>query len=62
MTGFLEDIKLIPFNEIQDHCDKDANERWQIWKEFFLDCLNKQAPIINIKVKGTALLSVTSEI
>ena len=38
MTGFLEDINKIPFDQIQDLCD--ANERWQIWKEFFLDCLN----------------------
>ena len=50
LTGFLEDIKQIPFDQIKDLCDKDANERWQIWKEFFLDCLNKHAPVINIKV------------
>ena len=62
MTGFLEDIKQIPFDQIQDLCDKYANERWQIWKEFFLDCLNKHAPVINIKVKGNALPYVTYEI
>ena len=62
LTGFLEDIKEIPFDQIKDLCDKDANEWWQIWKEFFLDCLNKNAPVINIKVKGNALLYVTSEI
>ena len=30
MTAFLEDIKQISFDQIQDLCDKDANERWQI--------------------------------
>ena len=35
---------------------------WQIWKEFFLDCLNKHAPVINIKVKGNDIPYVTSEI
>ena len=62
LTGFLEDIKQIPFDQIKDLCDKDANEWWQIWKEFFLDCLNKHAPVINKKVKGNALPYVTSEI
>ena len=59
LTGFLEDIKQIPFNQIKDLCDKDANEQWPIWKEFFLDCLNKHAPVMNIKVKGNALPYVT---
>ena len=56
------DIKQIPFDKIQDLCGKDADERWQIWKELFPDCLNKHAPVINIKVKGNALQYVTSEI
>ena len=38
ITCFLEDIKQIPFDQIEDLCDKDANERWQIWKELFLNC------------------------
>ena len=29
MTGFLGDIKQIPFDQIQDLCDNDANERWK---------------------------------
>ena len=31
-------------------------------ERIFLDCLNKHAPVINIKVKGNALPYVTSEI
>ena len=62
MTGFLEDIKQLAFDQIQNLCDKDANERWNIWKEFFLDCLNKHTPVINIKMKGNALPYVTFEI
>ena len=62
MTGFLEEIKQIPVDQIKDLCDKDANNRWQIWKEFFLDCLNTHAPVTNLKVKGNALPHVTNEI
>ena len=41
---------------------KDANEMWILWKAFFLDVLNKHAPIVNIKVKGNNIPYVTSEL
>ena len=35
---------------------------WLIWKAFFLDLLNKHAPITNIKVRNNKLPYVTSEL
>ena len=35
---------------------------WHWWKTFFLDILNKHAPITKIKIKGNCLPFVTSEI
>ena len=41
---------------------KDVNEVWLRWKAFFLDILNKDAPVTKIKVKGNSLPYVTSEL
>ena len=35
---------------------------WAIWKPFFLDILNKQAPVAKIRVKGNNLPYVTTEV
>ena len=42
----------------------DLNEMWHWWKTFFLDILNKHAPVAKIKVKGNHLpyMYVTSEL
>ena len=39
-----------------------VNEMWHWWKTFFLDILNKHAPVAKIKVKGYHLPYVTSEL
>ena len=44
------------------YMSSDANEMWNLWKRFFPDILNKHAPIINIQVKGSKILYVTSEL
>ena len=41
---------------------KDANEVWFRWKAFFLDMLDKHAPVTRIKVKGNSLPYVTYEL
>ena len=38
------------------------NEMWLIWKTLFLDVLNKDAPITNIKIKGNNLPYITAEV
>ena len=51
----------VPFNEIKN-ISHDANEMWTLWKSFFLDILNKHAPITYIQVKGNKIPYVTSEL
>ena len=51
----------VPFDEIK-YIPSDANEMWNLWKIFFLDILNKHAPITNIQVKGSKIPYVTSEL
>ena len=40
----------------------DANEVWLRWKAFFLDILNRHAPVTRIKIKGNSLPYLTSEL
>ena len=47
---------------MKSNTSSDANEMWNIWKRFFLDILNKHAPITNIQVKGSKIPYVTSEL
>ena len=35
---------------------------WLLWRTFFLDVLNKHAPIGNIKIKGNNLTYITAEL
>ena len=41
---------------------RKSNEMWVIWKSFFLDVLNKHAPLAKIRVKGNNLPFVTTEV
>ena len=59
-VAFQLDIEKIPTEQIT-FVSKDVNEMWLLWKTFFLDILNKHAPITNIKVKSNHLPYVTSE-
>ena len=40
----------------------DANELWDIWKDFFLAVLNKHAPSTTLRVKGRQLPYLIYEI
>ena len=40
----------------------NANDMWLIWKTFFLDVLNKHAPIAQIKVQSSRLSYVASDL
>ena len=59
--AFLEELKSKKFDAIKDITRK-PNEMWVIWKSFFLDVLNKHAPLAKIKVKGNNLPYVTTEV
>ena len=34
---------------------------WFIWKQFYLDVLNKHAPVANLRIKGNSLPYITAE-
>ena len=61
LEGFQSDVKTIPMEHIKLVL-KDANEVWIGCKAFFLDILDKHAPVTRIKVKGNNLPYVTSEL
>ena len=61
LSAFRQDINFVPFDEIRTVA-QDANEMWILWKNFFLDILNKHTPIIDIQVKGKKIPYATSEL
>ena len=61
LKSFRKELMEVPFDQIKN-VTNDANEMWLIWKAFFLDLLNKHAPITNIKVRNNKLPYVTSEL
>ena len=54
-------MRSVPFDEIKIIAH-DANEIWTLRKAFFLDLLNKHAPITNIHVKRNKIPNITSEL
>ena len=61
LAAFRRDLHGIQFDEIRS-ISSDPNEMWTIWKNLFLEVLNKHAPLDNIKIKGRNLPYITSEI
>ena len=60
LKAFRKDMNNVRFDQIKN-ISRDANEMWTLWKSFFLDILNKHAPITYIQVKGNKIPYVTSE-
>ena len=61
LKSFRKELMEVPFDQIKN-VTNDVNEMWLIWKAFFLDLLNKHAPITNIKVRNNKLPYVTFEL
>ena len=61
MVDFQSDLNETPMEYIK-LVSKDVNEVWLRWKAFFLDILDKHAPVNKFKVKGNSLPYVTSEL
>ena len=55
---FLDDLKSAHFDEIKNYSN-DANEMWLLWKSLYVVILNKHAPVINIRLKGSTLSYMT---
>ena len=61
LKSFRGELMEVTFDQIKN-VTNDAYETWLIWKAFFLDLLNKHAPITNIKARNNKLPYVTSEL
>ena len=57
---FNEDLLAQPWEQIV--LQSDADSFWTLWKELFLEVLEKQAPIPHIKKKSSSIPWLTSEI
>ena len=60
-TEFLDDLQMAHFDEIKNYTD-NANEMWLLWKNLYTNILNKHAPIINIRLKGSTLPDMTNDL
>ena len=58
--SFRDDIQTIPMDQTRSFSG-DVNTMWHWWKTFFLDTLNKHAPISKMKIKGSCLPFVNSD-
>ena len=56
---FRRDLLDIPFSDLKAAAS-DANELWDIWKNFFLAVLKKHAPPTTLRVKGRQLPYLTN--
>ena len=57
----IKDLNELPF-ELMRASANDPNDLCSSWKSFFLDILNKHAPVKTIRVKGNNLPYVTAEV
>ena len=61
LVPFRRDLHEIQFDGIRS-ISSDPNEMWTVWKNLFLEVLNKRAPLDNIKIMGNNLPYITSKI
>ena len=54
LKAFQNDIKNIPF----DNMKEVSKELWEMWTTFFLDIIEKHAPMIQIRVRDGPLFFI----
>ena len=59
MTDFIWELSRIPWNIITQCVD--PNDSWQIWKSFFLQVLDRHAPLIYKNIKHNSVRWITSD-
>ena len=52
-NDFIQELSRIPWNLITQCAD--PNDSWQIWKSFFLEVLDRQAPLIYKNMKHNSV-------
>ena len=58
---FRSELSKINFDRIET-ITSNPNEMWLSWRTFFLDVLNKHAPVGNNKIRGNNLPYITAEV
>ena len=59
--SFTSELRRIHFDEIKN-VTNDPNEMWLIWKTWYLEVLNRHAPMSDMKIKGNNLPYITMEV
>ena len=59
--SFASELRQIHFDEIKN-ITNDPNEMWLIWKTWYLELLNRNAPVSDIKIKGINFSYTTMEV
>ena len=59
--SFTSELRQIHFDEIKN-VTNDPNEMWLIWKTWYLEVLNRHAPVSDMKIKGNNLPYITMEV
>ena len=59
--SFTSELRRIHFDEIKN-VTNDPNEMWFIWKTWYLEVLNRHAPVSDMKIKGNSLPYITMEV
>ena len=61
LPAFKFELSKINFDRIETTTSY-PNQMWLLWRAFFLDVLNKHAPVGNIKITGNNLPYITAEV
>ena len=59
--AYLSELNTLQFDKIRN-LTEDPDEMWVIWKNWFLNVLNKHAPLSDVKIKGNNLPYITMDI
>ncbi len=57
---FLEELNMFPWDYANQY--NDPNDSWQTWKSFFLETLDRHAPIQNKRTKTKAIPWINTSI
>ena len=59
--AYLSELNKLQFDKIRN-LTEDPDEMWVIWTNWFLNVLNKHAPLSDVKVKGNNLPYITMDV
>ena len=57
---FLNDLEQMPWRNVSSH--SDPNDMWQEWKNLFVSCMDKHAPLKSKRIRNKRSPWITSEL